>query len=147
MDTAQIIPWFETIPVGTTPVSGGFVMASSRRYLYYSTPVKEPVVLIGFHASFQQAGAREITIQLCDSKLPDIWTPFYQTPQFAIAGDATAGAADAFPVLPLPEPYLILPGHRIQLVLRPNASAILNTPDRITLVGVRDLREGVFCSN
>lgn len=147
MATAQLVPWYETIPVGTTPVSGGFVMASSRRYLYYSTPVKEPVILIGLHASFQQASARQITIQLCDSNRPDIWTPFYQTPQFAIAGDTTAGASDALPILPLPEPYLILPGHRIQLVLRPNASAILNTPDRITLAGVRDLRKEVWCSS
>lgn len=141
MEFSPFIPWYESIPVGTVPVSGGTVMALSQRYLYYSTPVFEPVLLIGFHASFQSASTRQITIQLCDSSVADVWTPFYQTPQFAIAGDTTASLADALPILPLPEPYLIRPGHRIQIVLRPNVTAVLNTPDRFTLAGVRDMRK------
>lgn len=143
----SFIPWYESIPVGTTPVNGGTVMALSVRYLYYSTPVVEPILLTGFHASFQDPTTRQITIQLCDSNVADVWTPFYQTSQFAIAGDTTASLADALPILPLPEPYLINPGHRIQIVLRPNAAAVLNTPDVFTLAGVRDMREGVICSN
>ena len=143
----SFVPWYESIPVGTTPVSGGTVMALSQRYLYYTTPVIEPILLIGLHASFQSASTRQITIQLCDSNLPDVWTPFYQTPSFAIAGDTTASLADALPILPLPEPYLIQPGHRIQIVLRPTVTAILNTPDRLTLAGLRDVRKAVECSN
>lgn len=146
-ETPKIFPWFETIPVGDTSVPGGFVMAQGIRYLYYSTPLPEPVLLIGFNAKFQSRSLRDITVQLCDMTLPDVWTPFYQTPNYAVFGDATTGAADAYPVLPLPEPYLIKPAARIQLVLRAGNSAILSTPDVITLVGIRDFRGGNECSN
>ncbi len=141
MNETEVIPWYETIPCGETAVAGGTVMALSQRYLYYSTPQKETVILFGFHANFQSAATRQITIQLCDSSEPHIWTPFYQTPIFAAAGDYT----DAMPILPLPEPYILKPGHRIQIVLRPNAAAALNLPDRFTLAGLRDFRKGVFC--
>jgi len=143
LTTPTLIPWYETIPCGATAVAGGVYMAALKRFLYYTTPQPEPVILFGLTATFDERATREITVQLCDSKLPDVWTPFYKSPDYAVFGGASpafGGWDTVMLVLPLPEPYVIQPGHRIQILLEPNAAAILTNPDYITLVGVRDLR-------
>ena len=149
----RILPWYETIPCGSEAVTGGVVMGAGIRYVYYSSPQNEPLILCGFHGQFQSWTLRGITIQLCDMARPEVWTPFYQSLSFATLGYTLPGtSSNAEPVLPLPVPYIIQPGHRIQVVLRAESSAILNRPDYLTFAGVRVIlneneKAAAACSN
>lgn len=125
----NLLPWFETIPVGSG--QGGFPsLVSDYRYIHYSSPLIEPVLLVGFAANFQDV---DIRIQLSESRQPDTWIPFYSTQMTAICGDFD----QAEPVLLLPVPYPITPGSRIQIAIQnTDASNFDNT--YFTLVGVRE---------
>ena len=152
-DIKRILPWYETVPCGSEAVTGGVVMGAGIRYVYYSSPQNEPLILCGFHGQFQSWVLRGITIQLCDMARPEVWTPFYQSLSFATLGYALPGtSSNAEPVLPLPIPYIIQPGHRIQVVLRAESAAILNRPDYLTFAGVRVIlneneKAAAACSN
>ena len=138
---ASLIPWFESIPLGAKSVRA----AIAGRSLWYSTPVDEAINLIGFHIIISYIGTLpKFTVQLCESRTPDIWSPFYSTPIEAVAGIDTGSVS---PVRMLPAPYVIAPGKRIQIAmtvpsgyLRPGG----NPADTLTLVGVRDLQGGAI---
>lgn len=138
---ASLIPWFESIPLGTSAVR----RAISGRSLWYSTPVDEAVNLLGFHIVISYTGALpRFTVQLCESRTPDIWSPFYSTPIEAVAGIDTGSVS---PVRMLPAPYVISPSKRIQIALTVPTGYIIpggNPADTLTLVGVRDLRGGAI---
>lgn len=141
MTNAALIPWFESIPLGTKTVR----RAISGRTLWYSTPVDEAVNLMGFHIVISYTGSLPLfTVQLCESRTPDIWSPFYSTPIEAIAGIDTGGAS---PVRMLPAPYVISPGRRIQIAMTVPTGYVIpggNPQDTLTLVGVRDLKGGAI---
>lgn len=138
---ASLIPWFESIPLGTASRRA----AIPGRSLWYSTPVDEAVNLTGFHIVISYTGTLpRFTVQLCESRTPDIWSPFYSTPIEAIAGVDTGSVS---PVRMLPAPYVISPGKRIQISLTVPTGYIIpggNPADTLTLVGVRDLQGGVL---
>ena len=125
----NLLPWLETIPVGSGQ-SGSPALTSGYRYIHYSSPLTELVWLTGFTANFQDA---DIRIQLSESRQPDTWIPFYSTQMTAICGDFD----QVEPVLQLPTPYPIAPGSRVQIrIQNTDASNFSNT--YLTLVGVRE---------
>lgn len=136
----NIIPWFESIPLGTRARGS----AITGRSLWYSTPQEEAITLFGFHLviSFLETQP-QFTIQLCESRQPDIWTPFYFAPIEAVAGVGSGGVS---PVRMLPSPYVIAPGRRIQIALNvPTYFFPAGNPrDTLTLVGLRDLKGGLY---
>lgn len=143
MSDRQYYPWFESITMGTRVVPR---LPQLKRAIYYSSPQDDTLILYGLHAVFQNRATKNITIQLAESNLPDVWTPFYQVPNYAAVGTG----AGVWPVLPLPTPYVIQPGRRIQILLYRNQNAIDPTEvEQITLVGVRDysVRREASCFN
>ena len=138
---ASLIPWFESIPLGTASRRA----AIPGRTLWYTTPVDEVVNLFGFHVVISYTGTLpRFVLQLCESRTPDIWSPFYSTPIEAVAGIDTGSVS---PVRMLPAPYVIAPGRRIQIALTVPTGYIIpggNPADTLTLVGARDLQGGLI---
>lgn len=137
----NIIPWFESIPLGTRARGA----AIPGRSLWYTTPQEEAVTLFGFHAviSFLEI-LPPFVLQLCESRQPDIWSPFYSTPIEAVAGVGSGGVS---PVRMLPSPHVIAPGRRIQIALTVPTGYLIpagNPRDTLTLVGLRDLKGGTY---
>jgi hypothetical protein len=136
MNRSAYYPWFESIALGTRTVPR---LPQLKRAIYYSSPQDDTILVWGLQAVFQNRATKNITIQLAESNQADVWTPFYQVPNYAAVGTGTG----AWPVLPLPSPYVLQPGRRIQILLYRNQNAIdPNEVEQITLVGVRDLTRG-----
>lgn len=133
-------PYLESIPVGTGAPPPALI--AGYRYIYYSSPIADDLLLCGFNANFYSDLAT-VRIQLSDIDERDVWTPFYTMQTSAIFGAHT----QAEPVLWLPRPYLLKPGHRVQFdIQNPSVSNISSTI--ITLVGVRQQTvEVVPCFN
>lgn len=123
-----LLPYFESIPVGSG-VSGTPILTAGYRYMHYTTPQAEPIVLFGFSANFQDV---DIRVSLAQMNTPDVWIPFYNTQMTALVG----ADGQAEPVLYLPEPFVIVPQSRIQIALQNNDVSNFS-PAILTLVGVR----------
>lgn len=123
-----LLPYFESIPVGSG-VSGTPILTTGYRYVSYTTPQKDPIVLFGFSANFQDV---DIRVSLAQMDTPDVWIPFYNTQMTALIG----AVGQAEPVLFLPKPFVIQPQSRIQITLHNNDASNFS-PTILTLVGVR----------
>ena len=136
----NLIPFFESIPLGTKSRGA----AIPGRSLYYSTTQEEIVTLTGFHLVLSYVETLpQLDLALCESRTPDIWTPFFMAPVEAVAGLNTGGVEI---VRQLPAPYVIQPGRRIQIALQVPSGYLIpggNPRDTFTLVGVRDLIGGL----
>lgn len=122
------VPWMETIWL---PIGG--------RHLYYSTPQDTACILTGFNLVYGRTlpDDRNFDIQLSESSSPDTWTPFYFAPYRALSGYQDQGVS---PVSQLPEPFLIQPFSRIQIVFRIGSGFFpTGSQNRFTLVGVREV--------
>lgn len=126
------LPYFESIPVGSG-VSGTPILTAGYRYVHYTTPQRDEVVLFGFSANFQDV---DIRVSLAQMNKPDVWIPFYTTQMTALIG----ADGQAEPVLFLPRPFTIEPQSRIQITLHNNDVSNFG-PTILTLVGIRLRRE------
>lgn len=122
------LPYFESIPVGSG-AGGTPALVAGYRYVHYTTPQADPVMLFGFSANFQDV---DIRFTLAQMNTPDTWIPFYTTQMTALVG----ATGQAEPVLCLPRPFEIAPNSRIQITIHNND--VLNfSPTILTLVGTR----------
>lgn len=124
-----LLPYFESIPVGSG-ASGTSILTAGYRYLHYTTPQPEPIILFGFSANFQDV---DIRITLAQMNRPEVWIPFYNTQMTALVG----AVGQAEPVLYLPRPFRIDPQSRIQITLHNNDVGNFS-PAILTLVGARE---------
>jgi hypothetical protein len=130
--TELLLPYFESIPVGSG-VSGTPVLTAGYRYVHYTTPQADEIVLLGFSANFQDS---DIRITLAQQDSPDVWVPFYTTSMVALIG----AVGQAEPVLYLPRPFRLTSQSRLQITLHNNDAANFS-PTILTLVGNR-IRRG-----
>lgn len=140
-----LMPWIETIPLLRSQQHTLF--SARRQNLYYSSPQATPIHVVGFQLVYSAPGptAPEYWLQVCESQTPDTWSPFFYAPARAIAGFQNNGV---YPVVPLPEPYLLQPFKRLQISLKIfSGSFTPGTRDSINLVGVREIGGAAQCSS
>ena len=140
-----LLPWIETIPL--LRVSEHTLISGRQQNLYYSSLYHEPVYLTGLQLIYTNPAPLPTSwwLMICESNFPDTWTPFFYAPSDAITGYQNEGAD---PVQPLPEPYLLQPGRRLQIaVMVDRGSFTIGTDDSLNLVGVRQIGGDLTCSS
>lgn len=127
------VPWYDTLVTG----NGIGTLIDGNRYIHYTAPLPDKVILAGFTVNFTTTG---VTITLANKHDSHAWSPFYHTPLNSVAGEFD----QEWPVLPLPFPVEIPPFSRIQIALE-NLSGEDITNTRLTLVGTREKEFEILC--
>lgn len=131
-------PWLNTLGIGEEiSVLGNpaYVMGARNQYNLFSDSVAERVTITDLVSNFNiqndvTTNPENILITFADKGQPHTWSA-RRAPSVSFLGDP----ATAYPALPLPIPYSLAPGNRVQIsVLNRNSSAINNA--YITLRGV-----------
>ena len=133
------VPWFAVIGMGRMQhVDPLFQFNSGRRNIGYTQPAECDVEIHDIHGQFtiavEELGANPDLIQfaLAETGQRSLWTQTF-TPSRNFLGDTTK----AFPVLPLPIPYLLKCGHKIELSMFNNVSGVAVSNGFVVIRGVQ----------
>lgn len=134
------IPWFAVIGMGREQQIADnaiFLFNSGRRCLGYTQPAECDVEIHDIHGQFsmqvEDLGGDPDLIQfaLSDTGQRKLWTKSF-TPSRAFLGDTTK----AFPVMPLPVPYLLKAGRQLELTMLNNSSGVGVSDGFVVIRGV-----------
>lgn len=132
------LPWLNTLGIGEEiSILGNpaYVMGARHQYMAFSDSVERRVSITDLVANFFEQGGsssnpQNVLISFGDKGNPQTWS--IKGPSVSFLGDP----ATAYPALPLPIPYELAPGNRVQIgVLNRNNAAINNA--YITLRGIQ----------
>ena len=134
------VPWFAVIGLGRKirTVIDGYSLADNRRVVTYTSPTECDVEVTDIHGQFvvavDEAGGDPDLIQfsLTETGERRLWTQTF-TPSRDFLGDTTK----AFPVMPLPTPYLLKAGRKLELSMFNNSSGAIVTDGFIVIRGVQ----------
>lgn len=120
------IPWFAVIPLGRLVNSGTALYSFSlgTRKLGYTQPAEYDVEISDIHGQFalqiEDAGGDpdEIQLALSNTGQRRLWSQTF-TPSRNFLGDTTK----AFPVMPLPQPFLLKKGDQLELTMWNNSGS------------------------
>jgi len=133
------IPWFAVIGLGRQQInlSADFQFNSGRRIIAYTQPAECDVEIHDIHGQFtldvEDLGGNPDLIQfsLAETGQRRFWTQNF-TPSRNFLGDTTK----AFPTMPLPKPYLLKKGRKLELTAFNNVSGIGIADGFVVLRGV-----------
>lgn len=134
------IPWFAVIGLGRQQInlSSAFQFNSGRRFVAYTMPTECDVEVHDIHGQFtldvEELGGNADLIQfaLAETGQRKLWTQSF-TPSRNFLGDTTK----AFPVMPLPVPYLLKRGRKLELSAFNNVSGVGVADGFVVIRGVQ----------
>ena len=123
------IPWFAVIGLGRQQInlSSTFQLNAGRRRIAYTMPTECDVEIHDLHGQFMisleelSAAPDAIQFSLAETGQRRFWTQTF-TPSRSMLGSTNK----AFPVMPLPVPYLLKAGRKIELSVFNNGSDGVN---------------------
>lgn len=134
------VPWFAVIGLGrkVRTVIDGYSLADNRRVVAYTSPTECDVEVTDIHGQFvvavDEAGGDPDLIEfaLSETGQRKLWTQAF-TPSRDFLGDTTK----AFPVMPLPMPYLLQAGRKLELNMFNSSSGAIVTDGFVVIRGVQ----------
>lgn len=123
------VPWFAVIGLGKQQInlSSTFSLAANRRRIAYTMPTECDVEIHDLHGQFMIAledldsDPDAIQFALAETGQRRFWTQTF-TPSRSMLGSTNK----AFPVIPLPVPYLLKAGRKIELSVLNNGTDGVN---------------------
>lgn len=133
------VPWLGVIGLGRQQINLGsnFDFPSGRRLVAYTQPTECDVEITDIHGQFviavDELGNPDlIQFALAETGQRRLWTQTF-TPSRDFLGDTTK----AFPTMPLPVPYLLKKGRKLELSAFNNVSGVGVTDGFVVIRGVQ----------
>lgn len=134
------IPWFAVIGLGRAQLGQPslFQLNTDVRRIAYTSPTECDVEVTDIHGQFtvaveeNAANPDDIQFALAETGQRRLWTQTF-TPSRDFLGDTTK----AYPVMPLPAPYLLKAGRKLELSVFNNDSTVAVNDGFIVIRGVQ----------